>query len=147
MTPLTPPEVWAEVAEIIDGSGLEDLVPSSSLPGASDETAAIAGEAFAHLVGSKVLLHTLVPKAAERAAAYLQDIAPGVTVLTDASHDGSPQLRERVRAATTIVVASKAAKHAATDFIRQNLSGELRWASGKGWSSLVDALRESPVLA
>lgn len=145
--PLTPPEVWAEISEVIEGSGLEDLIPASVLTGASPDSTALAVEAFVHLAGTTILLHTLVPKAAERASAYIREFVPSVTVLTDGSHDGSPQLRDRVRAATTTVIASRAAKHAATDFIRQNLSGELLWASGKGWSSLVDALRESPLLA
>jgi hypothetical protein len=50
-------------------------------------------------------------------------------------------LRDQVRGADVIVVAARAAKHAATDFIRQEASAPIVWASGKGWSSLVEALR------
>ncbi len=92
--------------------------------------------------GVFVLLHTLVESAAERARAYLES-ASDVRVLTDSSHVGGSQLREKAAKADLVVVASRAAKHAAFEAIRPAASDRLTYARGKGWSSLVTAVREA----
>jgi hypothetical protein len=133
-------EVWLEINDLLEGSGLTELVPPAVL---ADATAVDADDAeeFTHLEGRRILLHTLVPGAAERAGAFVAGVAPSCRVVTDDSHAGSSQLRDQVRGADMIVIAARAAKHAATDFIRQEASAPIVWASGKGWSSLVEALR------
>jgi hypothetical protein len=133
-------EVWLEIRDLLDGSDLTGLVPPAVFAEATsvdpDED-----EEFAHLAGRRILFHTLVPGAAERAGAFISGIVPTSRVVTDDSHAGSPQLRDQVRGSDVIVIAARAAKHAATDFIRQETSAPIVWASGKGWSSLVEALR------
>ena len=138
-----PREVILEMRELLRDSELADVIPAP--PALSDNELVL--EEFGHLVGKTVLLHTLVPSVAQRAAEYLEMAASKLTVVSDNSEQGNPRLREHARNADYIVVASRACKHAASDFIRANASGEVKWASGKGWSSLVDALRVSPQLA
>ena len=61
----------------------------------------------------------------------------------DDSKVASNQLRDRARRAAIVVVASKAAKHAAYDAIKAAAGDRLHYASGKGWSSLVTAVRQA----
>ena len=95
-----------------------------------------------HYRGRSVLLHTLVAAAGERARAYLQARVQA-TVWADDSKVASNQLRDRARRAAIVVVASKAAKHAAYDAIKAAAGERLHYASGKGWSSLVTAVRQA----
>jgi hypothetical protein len=144
--PLIPREAWLEVDDLLKGSELEDLVPEAIRERAErldDDTRT----EFVHLANRTVLIHTLVPDVAERAAAYLHTLVPSARVIPDDSHVGSGQLRERARHADFIVIASRASRHAATDFIRGEASSEIKWASGKGWSSIIDVLRTQPSLA
>ena len=140
-TPHVHAEVWLEIRDLLEGSGLTGLVP----PGILDVASAVENDAgdFIHLKNRNILLHTLVPGAAERAADFIKHVAPSSQVATDESHVGSAQLRQKVRRADFVVIASLAAKHAATDFIRQESSVPIAWSAGKGWSSLVEALRVS----
>ena len=144
--PLVPREVWLEITELLESTGLEELVPDA----VRERTREIDDDErddFSYLAGQTVLIHTLVPGAAERAGDYLRSLVPTVRVWPDESHVGGAQLRDRTRQAQCIVIASRACKHAASDFIRDHAAVDIRWASGKGWSSLVDALRSSPALA
>lgn len=144
--PLIPREAWIEIEDLLVGNELKDLVPEA----VRERTEAVDDDTraeFAHLADRNVLIHTLVPAVAERAADYLHTLVPSARVIADESHVGSAQLRERARNADYIVIASRASKHAATDFIRDEASTEIKWASGKGWSSIVDALRGHPSLA
>jgi hypothetical protein len=143
--PIVPREVWLEIDGLLEASGLAELVPAEiqERSGLTDEH---DKEDFAHLADQTVLIYTLVPGAAERAAAYVRRLVPSSRIIADDSHVGSSQLRERVRKADLVVIASRASKHAATDFIREAASAPIAWASGKGWSSLVNALRAGPTL-
>jgi hypothetical protein len=137
--PLVGREVWTELAEVLeDVGGLEDTLPTvrAAAEAKSDD------DAFSVLNGKTVLLHTLVESAAGRARAYLESAAD-VRVLTDSSHVGSGQLREQAAKADLVVVASRAAKHAAFETIRPAASDRLTYARGKGWSSLVTAVTEA----
>lgn len=144
--PVIPRAVWCEVADLLAESNLEALVPPSSF-GSADDADSDEIDQYSHLANHTILLHTLVPGAADRAANYLKNLVPSVRVIQDASHVGSPQLREQARNADDIVIASRASKHMASQFIREHACGAIHWSSGKGWSSLVDALRRDPVLA
>jgi hypothetical protein len=144
-TPFVPRETWLEITDALEERGLNELVPSAVLETVATETVDEA-EAFAYLGDKTVLLYTLVPGAAERAGEYLVKLVPSVRVVTDRSHVGGPELRDRARSADAIVIASRAAKHAATDAIREFASVPISWASGKGWSSLVGALRQASAL-
>jgi hypothetical protein len=144
--PLIPREAWLEIDDLLEGNELKDIVPESIRQRTGSVDDDIRTE-FAHLANRNVLIHTLVPAVAERAAAYLQTLVPSVKIITDESHVGGTQLREHARNADYIVIASRASKHAATEFIREEASSSVSWASGKGWSSIVDALRSKPSLA
>lgn len=138
--PLVPSEVWAELAELFEGRpGLEELL--GTLRGAAQPQPDDA-DLFAALQGRSVLLHTLVAAAGKRAAAYLLARVEA-TVWADDSKVASNQLRDRARRAAIVVVASKAAKHAAYDAIKAAAGDRLHYASGKGWSSLVTAVRQA----
>ena len=143
--PLVPREVWLEITELLESTGLHELVPVAVRDRVQEIDDDVRDE-FSYLAGETVLIHTLVPGAAERAADYLRSIVPTVRVWLDDSHVGGDQLRDRSQQAQHIVVASRACKHAASDYIRAHAGVEIRWASGKGWSSLVDALRGEPAL-
>ena len=137
--PLVGGEVWTELAEMLeDVGGLEDTLPTvrAAAEAKSDD------DAFSVLDGRTLLLHTLVESAAERARAYLASAAD-VRVLTDSSHVGGSQLREKAAKADLVVVASRAAKHAAFETIRPAAGDRLIYARGKGWSSLVTAVTEA----
>ena len=138
--PLVPSEVWAELVELLEGrQGLDELLGTlrrASEPHEDDP------DVFAALRGRSVLLHTLVAAAGERARAYLQQQVE-TTVWADVSKVASNQLRDRARRAAIVVVASKAAKHAAYDAIKAAAGDRLHYASGKGWSSLVTAVRQA----
>ena len=64
-------------------------------------------------------------------------------VFTDGSHVGGSQLRAKAAKADLVVVASRAAKHAAFETIRPAAGDRLIYARGKGWSSLVTAVTEA----
>lgn len=137
--PLVGGEVWTELAEMLENvGGLEDILPNvrAAAEAKSDD------DAFSVLDGRTVLLHTLVESAAKRAQAYLESTAD-VRVLTDSSHVGGSRLREQAARADLVVVASRAAKHAAFETIRPAASDRLTYARGKGWSSLVTAVTEA----
>lgn len=137
--PVVGGEVWTELAEMLeDVGGLKDTLPAvrAAAEAKSDD------DVFSTLDGRTILLHTLVESAAERARAFLESAA-NVRVLTDSSHVGGSQLREQAANADLVVVASRAAKHAAFETIRPAASDRLTYARGKGWSSLVTAVREA----
>jgi hypothetical protein len=143
--PLVPRAVWLELSDLLEASELGMMIPDSIRNPTSD-TEAEELDQLAHLANHTVLLHTLVPGAAERASDYLKSIMPSVRVINDSSHVGGQQLREQARNADDIVIASRASKHSASEFIRDHATVDVHWASGKGWSSLVDALRRDPAL-
>jgi hypothetical protein len=142
--PLVPGEVWAELVELLQGrEGIEEVL--GTLRGAA-QAGEDEADLFAGLRGRNVLLHTLVAAAGERARTYLQ-ARVDTTVWTDDSKVASSQLRDRARRAAIVVVASKAAKHAAYDAIKAAAGERLHYASGKGWSSLVTAVRQALIEA
>jgi hypothetical protein len=136
--PLIPPEVWTEMAELIgERDALADVITPVAHAAEDADDDALAG-----LAGHSVLLHTLVPNAAERARDYLMACV-STTVWTDNSKTGSSHLKDRSRRASIVVVASRAATHAAFDTIQAAAGDRLHYASGKGWSSLVTAVRDA----
>ena len=134
--PLIAREVWIELAEMLEtADGLKDALPAvrgASLAGNEDDD-------FGALSGKTVLLYTLVEAAGERARLYLES-ATDVRVLVDSSHVGGSRLKEIAARADLVVVASRAAKHAAFETIRPAAGDRLAYARGKGWSSLVSAV-------
>ena len=137
--PLIPSEVYAQVVEV-----LEEHVEYQDLL-APVRQAADAGEAedrLADLTGKSILLHTLIESAAARAKAYVEQRVE-CQISLDASIVGNDALRVAAGNADVVVVAWRAAKHSAYETLKAAARpGALRYARGKGWSSLVAALRQ-----
>jgi hypothetical protein len=91
-------------------------------------------------------IYTLEASAGSRAKSILESLRDNVEVRLNHDHVGSERLRSLAREADYLVVASRSAKHAATDYIKQERPLGLReviFAAGKGSSSIITALREA----
>ena len=88
-------------------------------------------------------LYSLDEAATKRAKAAIESIFPGVEVKSSHDHVASDPLRAMTTNVDLMIVATKVAKHAATDAIRE-ARGDLPlvYASGKGSSSIVRAALE-----
>lgn len=100
---------------------------------------------WAPLSGKRIALYSLQEGALRRAADVVTQLCPGVRV--DVFHDhvgGSPALRKASISAEVFVIATGAAKHAATTFIEAHRpkSASTLYARGQGSTSLVHTLRE-----
>ena len=90
--------------------------------------------------GSFVAIYSLMEPAAARAAAILRRWYPEVRVETLAGKVASDPLRSPARHADVLVIADRAAAHAATDAIKAARGRRPIWyAPGKGTVSLVEA--------
>jgi hypothetical protein len=137
--PLIPSEIYAQVFEVLEEhAAYQDLL-------APVREAAESGDAddrLADLAGKSILLHTLVEAAAVRAKAYVEQRVECYVSL-DSSLVGNEELRTAAARADVVVVAWRAAKHSAYETLKgATRPGALRYARGKGWSSLVAALRQ-----
>ena len=95
------------------------------------------------LAGKLVAIYTLTESAAQRAKAIIQDMYEGVDVRLNHELDGSSQLKALARQADWFIVATRSAKHAATEFIkaeRPATKSSLLYPPGKGASSIVRVL-------
>jgi hypothetical protein len=100
---------------------------------------------WAPLSGKRIALYSLQESALRRAVQVLTELCPSARV--DTFHDhvgGSSALRNASAAADVFVIATAAAKHAATTFIeaRRPKSAITLYARGQGSTSLLHALRE-----
>lgn len=125
---------------LADELGVADVLPRP----VSEGDAHVQSEWDA-LNGKKVAMYSLQESALRRAASVLGELCPGVRV--DMFHDhvgGSSALRTAAATADVFLVATAAAKHAATTFIEAHRPSALAtlYARGQGSSSLLDALRE-----
>jgi DNA-binding NarL/FixJ family response regulator len=90
--------------------------------------------------GTAVALYSLMEQAAERTANILKRRHPGIEVVVLADHVASDRLRHAARTADLVVIMDRAAKHAATEAIREARGTKLlRFAVGKGSTSLLEA--------
>ena len=91
--------------------------------------------------GSFVAIYSLMEPAAGRTAAILRQWYPEVRVETFAGKVASDALRHSARHADVLVIADRAAAHAATDAIKASRGRRPIWyARGKGTVSLVQAV-------
>jgi hypothetical protein len=100
---------------------------------------------WASLNGRRIAMYSLQESALRHAAQAVTELCPGVRV--DSFHDhvgGSPALRNAATTADIFVLATAAAKHAATTFIeaRRPKGAITLYARGQGSTSLLHALRE-----
>ena len=101
--------------------------------------------AWTALDGKKIALYSLQESALRRVALVVGELCPGARVHTFQDHvGGSPALRAASTTADIFVLATAAAKHAATIFIEACRPKSLvtLYARGKGSASLLDALRQ-----
>jgi hypothetical protein len=91
--------------------------------------------------GSFVAIYSLMEPAAARAAGIVRRWYPEVRVETFAEKVASDALRYSARRADLLVIADKAAAHAATDALKEARGRRpIRYARGKGTASLVEAV-------
>ena len=115
--------------------GLELPVPAGPDAGAEQSPGQARPPA-----GSFVAIYSLMEPAAARAAAILRGWYPEIRVETLAGKVASDALRNPARHADVLVIADRAAAHAATDAIRAARGRRpIRYARGKGTVSLVEA--------
>jgi len=96
-----------------------------------------------HLANKYVALYSLEKKSLRRLCRVLEESVDDIKVREFSDHGGTSALREAARTADVFLVVTRAATHAATDFITQNRPPERDkpiYPSGKGSSSMLDAL-------
>ena len=114
------------------------LRPSSISTGESVET-----DLASILAGKLVAIYTLTESAGARAKAVLEKLFKNVDVRLSNDLGGSERLKSLAREADYFVVATRSAKHAATEFLKaQRPRGKspLIYPSGKGSSSIVSSI-------
>jgi hypothetical protein len=95
------------------------------------------------LKGRTIAIYTLTESAGDRAKKMIEHMFSEVEVQVTSDLVGSTALRSLSRRADWFVVATRSAKHAATEFIKENRSNrmtELLYPFGKGASSIVSSL-------
>jgi hypothetical protein len=100
---------------------------------------------WAQLEGKRIAIYSLQETALRRAAMVIDQLSPGIRVDTFSDHvGGSPALRKAATTADLFILATAAAKHAATTFIETRRPRNLPtlYARGQGSASLLEALRE-----
>lgn len=102
---------------------------------------AAAGRGLVDVEPQELLLYSLDERVLERVTAELRAQAPQVNVTTSHDYVGSRQLKQWVRRADVVILATRCATHAATGFIRANCRPEtiVREADGSGSASLLRA--------
>jgi hypothetical protein len=98
------------------------------------------GVAFAAIPEMTVLLYSLDQAVLVRVAAKLKAIAPALKVVTSHDKVATGSLKQKVRTADVVTLATRCAKHAATGFITENArSAVITYAAGSGSVSLLRA--------
>lgn len=96
--------------------------------------------------GTYVAIYSLMEAAARRAASILKKRFPTMRLTTLADKVASDTLRHAAREADVLVIADRAAAHAATDAIRAARGSKpVHFAKGKGTATLLEACREGLV--
>jgi hypothetical protein len=129
---------WALLSRLGEELGVPVELPVAAEPESG------ASSSWDGLNGKRVALYSLRESALRRVELILRDMCPGIQVQVFADHvGGSPALRTAAGTADIFVVATAAAKHAATIFIDANRSKgrTTLYARGQGSASLLDALR------
>lgn len=104
----------------------------------------LKAETASWLESKSILLYTLQPGVAERVRHMIEAAAADVTVHISSDHTGTDHLRSICRMADVVVLATRAAKHSATEFIeRQMRPGTIKlMPAGKGAVSMWRVLRD-----
>ena len=100
---------------------------------------------WAQLDGKRIAIYSLQESALRRAATVIGELSPGSRVDMFSDHvGGSAALRKAASAAHIFIIATAAAKHAATTYIEDHRPKDLEtlYARGQGSASLLSALRD-----
>jgi hypothetical protein len=93
--------------------------------------------------GKLVAIYTLTESAGRRAKSVIESMFPGADVRLAHDHVGSDRLKSLARESDYLIVSTRSAKHAATEFLREERPGNKLpaiYPLGKGSSSIVTAL-------
>lgn len=136
------PEHWDRAEEAFDPFGRRAEIQALR-PRDEDHEATLLE--WQRLAGHRVFVYTLVEQAGERARRYLKEIVPDAVVDVWAASVAEDRMLDAVRASSLVVIATKAAKHAATLAIERAVRDgvPVSYPTGKGWSSIVSAIREA----
>jgi hypothetical protein len=107
-------------------------------------TPSIDDEAWCGLESRRIFIYTLVEPAGMRAREYIAAREPTATIEVWFEQNAERRMLESAAAADLVVIATRAAKHAATEAIERAVSSRnpVVYPTGKGWSSIVAAVRE-----
>ena len=95
------------------------------------------------LQGLRIAIYSLTESSSRQAKSAIMEIAPTAIVNCNADHGGTFRLKALANNADLFVIAWRSAKHAATDFIRENRGGRpLLFAQGRGFSSIMRAIED-----
>ncbi|ADO70531.1 protein DpdD [Stigmatella aurantiaca] len=112
----------------------------------SRENSASGGTLAAALEGRKIALYSLKANVLERVTRVIKQLAPTARVACFSDKaGGSPALKQQAATADIFVIATAAAKHAATEFIGVNRpkGAATLYAAGQGSASMLRALRDA----
>lgn len=127
-----PPAALAVAADLAPSFGLTVTVPAA--PATGHEQLVTTGS------GVRMGLYSLQEQALDRAARILRERHPGLDVMVFADHVATDALRAAARTVDLFVVMDRAATHAATTAVKaERPTAPIRYASGKGSTSLVEA--------
>lgn len=132
---------WALLRQLADELRVPDAVGKPPVDGTAGGGASI----WAALERKRIALYSLREPALHRVKSILQELCPGtqVEVFSDRV-GGSPALRAASSTADIFVLATAAAKHAATIYIEANRpkGTATLYARGQGSASLLEAIRD-----
>ena len=100
---------------------------------------------WTQLEGKRIAMYSLQESALQRAALVIGELCPGIRIDTFSDHvGGSAALKKASTSADVFIIATGAAKHAATTFIEDHRPKGLKplYARGQGSASLLFALQE-----
>lgn len=139
---LVPPEHWDRAEEVYEIVGRRAEIQGLR-PQVEEADAALAE--WHYLAGRRVFVYTLVEQVGERARKYLADVAPTAVVDVWGAAVADDRMLQAVRAASLVVIATRAAKHAATLALEREVPDDVPvvYPTGKGWSSIVAAVRDA----
>jgi hypothetical protein len=131
---------WALLRSFGEELGVPELVQLARPEDGPRETSSI----WARLDGKRVAMYSLRDRALHRVEAVLRELCPGVRVESFNDHvGGAAALRAAATGADIFILATAAAKHAATGFIESHRpkARATLYASGQGSASLLEAVR------
>jgi hypothetical protein len=139
---------WALLRRYGEELGISDVIQAGGPQ--EQEGAAPTDSVWSALEGKRIAMYSLREAALRRVESVVRELCPAARIET--FHDavgGSPALRAASATADVFVLATAAAKHAATMFIEANRpkARVTIYARGQGSASLLDAIREYLVSA